>query len=152
MLRQVETDELLLPAQPLPPRNLLAAIEELDRFILRHREEVEQRRLPGRNVALMALPVLQGNVQGGQQGSGRPQRGNRVGLDERLHDPLVDGVQVHPLAEIGQGAERARLLSAIADGNDRLDRSLAHVLDGGQAKADRLGGARRIGLDREEGR
>ena len=42
------------------------------------------------------------------------------------------------------------LSATLARGNDRLDRALAHVLDGGQAEADRLRGAGRIGLDGEE--
>ena len=42
-----------------------------------------------------------------------------------------------------------RLGAGIPDGDDRVDRSLADVLDRGHAEADRLGDAVRIGLDGE---
>ena len=60
-------------------------------------------------------------------------------------------MEVDPPAEVVQRDERAGLRSPIADGDDRVDRALADVLDRRQSEADRLRRAGGIGLDREEG-
>jgi hypothetical protein len=82
MLRQVQADELLFPTQPLAPRNLLPTIQERDRCIGRHGEQVEQRRLARRHVPLVALPVLEGDIQRGEQRGRGAEGRHRVRLDQ----------------------------------------------------------------------
>jgi hypothetical protein len=100
----------------------------------------------------VALPVLEGDIQRGQQGRGGAEGGHRVRLDKGFHDALVHRPQVDALAEIVERAERTGLLATIPDGGDRLDGPLADVLDGGESEADPLRRAGGIGLDGEEGR
>ena len=99
----------------------------------------------------MARPVLECSIQGLEQGAGGPQRRHGVGLDQRLDHATVEHVEVDAPAEVVERHERPGLRSPIADGDDRVDRALADVLDRRQAEADRLGRAGGIGLDREEG-
>ncbi len=66
----------------------------------------------------------------------------RAGQHQRLHDPLVDGLQIHAAAELPDRRVRP---AALARRHDRLDRALPDVLDRGQAEADR------VPLQRERG-
>src|SRR5437667_454598 len=69
--------------------------------------------------------------------------------------PRGCSVRYSPKSSFSQRPERAHVVghlrSPLAPGDDRLDRSLAHILHRHQAESDRLGHAGRIGLDGEEG-
>ena len=140
VLRQVQPEQLLLPAQPLADGDLGRGGQRPLEGGGVGRAQVEQR-------GLARDPVALGRLGGGdrvvepEQDLGRmAERAERADLGQRLEHLAVGQPQVDPGAEIGQRAERAAL---VAGGDDRLDRALADVLDREQAEPDR------VALDRE---
>ena len=66
---------------------------------------------PDLPVARLGLPVGHGIVEAVEQLGGMAQRAQRVHLDERLEDALVDEAQVDARAEVGQRGEVAARLA-----------------------------------------
>ena len=133
VLRQVQPEQLLLPAQALADGDLGRGGERPLEGGGVGRAQVEQR-------GLARDPVALGRLRGGdrivepEQDLGRmAERAERADLGQRLEHLAVGQPQVDPGAEIGQRAERAAL---VAGGDDRLDRALADVLDREQAEPD----------------
>jgi len=132
VVRHVNAEELLLPAEELLSRGLRPRRRRGDRGL---HGEIEQRHLPGEAVLRLALAGREGGVQAGELGEARAERVAGAGLDERLEHALVVALQVDPAAEVLERTERA---VGVAGGDDVLDRALADVLDRAEAEADRL--------------
>ena len=134
MVGDVEAQHLLLGRQPGHPVHLhlgdIGAILEA----VPAAEVPEQRHDP-----LLALaPTAQGHVhdllenpEQALAGVAQPVEG--PGLDERLNRPLVDHLQVDPLAEIAEGLIRA---AGLPLGDDPGGVGVADVADRGQAEHD----------------
>ena len=138
--RDVEAEDFLLVAQALIVLPLGHDGRRLRPCAASARPpaEIEERGLALGTLALLALAGFEREIALGQQvRAGEPERVERAGLDQALDHAPVDQAQVDAHAEVLQRREgpvlRARL-------EDRLHRRLAHVLDGGQAEADRVAG------------
>ena len=98
-------------------------------------KHVEQAGLTGKRCFLVDLRRGNCRVQAlrVEQPFTLTERIHRATLDQRLDDPLVDGVQVLASAELLERCVRSigRALT-----HDLLDRALAHVLDRSQSEAD----------------
>ena len=140
VLRQVQPEQLLLPAQPLADRHLGGAGSG--------RSKTAASAAPRSNSDVW--PVIRSRwvacadgdrVVEAEQELGRvPERVERADLDERLEHLAVGQPQVDPRAEVGQRPELAAL---VAGRDDRLDGALADVLDRQQPEPDG------VALDRE---
>ena len=133
MVREVEPKELLLPAQSLAGGDLRRLRERrLERAGLGG--QVEQADLAGGALALVRLGRGECVVQRVEETARVAERAQGADLHERFEHPLVRQTQVDPVAEVGEGTERAVRLPG---GDDRLDRALPHVLDRQQPEPDR---------------
>ena len=139
VVRQVQPEQLLLPAQPLAdgPRSRPAAAA---RTPPRRRAQVEQRGLAGEPVALRAWPAAIASSRPSRICAGWPNALSAPTLDQRL-----EHLACWPAA--GRSGCRSRSASGtaalLARRDDRLDRALADVLDRQQPEPDR------VALDRE---
>jgi hypothetical protein len=135
MLGQVQPEELLLPAQAFAHRDLGGGGQrplERDRVVGGH---VEQRGLARDPVALRRLPGRDRVVEPEQDLAGCPNAFSAPTLRQRLEHLPVRQAQVDARAEVDQRLERPAL---VARGDDRLDRTLADVLDREQPEPDRV--------------
>ena len=140
MLREVQPEQLLLPAQALADRDLGRRRERTLEGGGVSRAKIEQRGLPRDPVALRRLARRDRVLEPEQDLRRVPERAERPDLGQRLEHLAIGQAQVDPRAEVGQRAERAAL---VPGRDDRFDRALADVLDGEQPEPDR------VALDRE---
>ena len=135
VLREVQAEELLLPAEPLAHRHLGGGGQRALEGRGVGRPQVEQRGLPRDAVALCRLRHGHGILEAEQDLRRVAERVERAHLRQGLEHLAVGEAEVDARAEVGQRAERAALL---ARGDDQFDRTLADVLDRQQAEADRI--------------
>ena len=135
VVRQVQPEQLLLPARPLPRRRLRGRAERSLQAATVTAQVVEQRALPRHPVALLRLAVGDGVVEAEQHLGRMTERGERADLDQRLQHPLVDEAQVDPGAQVG---ERPEVAARLACRDHGLDGALADVLDRQQPEPDGL--------------
>ena len=108
VLREIQPEELLLPAQALADRGLGRGRQRALEGGRVGRAEVEQRGLPGDPVALGRLGRGDRVVEPEQDLRRVPERAQRPDLGQRLEHLAVRQPQVDPGAEVGQRAERRR--------------------------------------------
>ena len=126
VLREVQAEQLLLPAQPLAHRDLRGGRQGPLEGVRVGRAEVEERCLAGDPIALGRLRRRDGVVDPEQQLGRVSERPHGPDLDEGLEHLPVRQPQVDAGAQVGQRAERPALG---ARRDDRFDRPLADVLD-----------------------
>src|SRR5688500_3701813 len=135
MLRKVDAEKLLLPAQQLASRRLRHLAER--RGELSAEDEVaEERDLTRLAVALLPLRRRQHRIEAIQLRLTRlAERCGRAALDQRLQYALVAALEIDAPAEV---VERLVASGRFARIDDALDRSLADVLHRAEAEADAL--------------
>src|SRR2546429_579178 len=142
MARDVEAEDLLFECEALvwlPLRRYLDRLRAGGRA--RCGEEVEERGLALRAVALVALAALERAVHGGEQmGAWQAERVEGARLDQRLEHAPVHEPEVDAGAEVLERGKDAPRGAGLEDG---LHRRLAHVLDRRQAEPDAGAPARR---------
>ena len=100
MLGQVQPEELLLPAQPLPNGHLDALRQRTLQHHRLRRTDIEQRCLARREVSLRGRTRGDRVVQPLQDLRGVPECGHRPDLRQRLQDLAIGEPEIDPAAEV----------------------------------------------------
>ena len=153
MLGDVETEQLLLPVEPLlafGQRSLRQHKAHAGRCgVRRIGKLVEQRELSGLPGALLGLGHAQRTVQPLQESGPLAEIVESAGFNHAFERAAIELTQVHPPAQVGQVRERATFLAGL----DKVaDGCSAEVLDRRQPETDRrpVGALRSVGdLERQ---
>ena len=134
MLGEVQPEQLLLPAEALPDRDLGGERERPLQGCRVVGAEIEQGGLAAQPVACRGLAGVDRVIEAEQDLGGMTELVERPDLGERLEDLAVDEPEVDPRAQVGERLERAALGPRR---HDRLDRALADVFHRQQPESDR---------------
>ena len=140
VVREVQAQQLLLPAEPLADRGLGRGRQRPLQGAASSPPMSNSEVWPLIRSRCAAWPAAMASSRPSRICAGCPKHVERADLGQRLQHLAVDEAQVDPGAEVG---ERAELAARLAGRDDRLDGALAHVLDRQQPEPDG------VALDRE---